>query len=182
MLPFNLHCILNLFVIYINHPLVIHISFFLSVSRAGMLMQHVSCWHAMCPSSTIKLVETSLWWTRSIVSSSRSQRWILYWLPSSVRPSAASSPARPSRCTNGSLFSCENLFFCKFSFSFLLVYIIFQVIGFLKNKKDFIGQVLKHLDTSAMMDLVLRLISSMEPVCLRQEVLTVSAHDLLIHL
>uniref|UniRef100_A0A671LCL5 Serine/threonine-protein phosphatase 6 regulatory subunit 2-like n=1 Tax=Sinocyclocheilus anshuiensis TaxID=1608454 RepID=A0A671LCL5_9TELE len=47
-----------------------------------------------------------------------------------------------------------------------------QVIGFLKNKEDFVGQVLKHLDTSAMMDLVLRLISSVEPVCLRQEVLT----------
>uniref|UniRef100_A0A9J7YDA6 Protein phosphatase 6, regulatory subunit 2b n=1 Tax=Cyprinus carpio carpio TaxID=630221 RepID=A0A9J7YDA6_CYPCA len=47
-----------------------------------------------------------------------------------------------------------------------------QVIGFLKKKEDFIGQVLKHLDTSAMMDLVLRLISSVEPVCLRQEVLT----------
>uniref|UniRef100_A0A673KW18 Serine/threonine-protein phosphatase 6 regulatory subunit 2-like n=1 Tax=Sinocyclocheilus rhinocerous TaxID=307959 RepID=A0A673KW18_9TELE len=47
-----------------------------------------------------------------------------------------------------------------------------QVIGFLKNKEDFVGQVLKHLDTSAMMDLVLRVISSVEPVCLRQEVLT----------
>ncbi|XP_073706128.1 serine/threonine-protein phosphatase 6 regulatory subunit 2 isoform X2 [Garra rufa] len=47
-----------------------------------------------------------------------------------------------------------------------------QVISFLKSKEDFIGQVLKHLDTSAMMDLVLRLISSVEPVCLRQEVLT----------
>ncbi|XP_016148027.1 serine/threonine-protein phosphatase 6 regulatory subunit 2-like [Sinocyclocheilus grahami] len=47
-----------------------------------------------------------------------------------------------------------------------------QVIGFLKKKEDFIGQVLKHLDTSAMMDLVLRLISSVEPACLRQEVLT----------
>uniref|UniRef100_A0A671KF83 Serine/threonine-protein phosphatase 6 regulatory subunit 2-like n=1 Tax=Sinocyclocheilus anshuiensis TaxID=1608454 RepID=A0A671KF83_9TELE len=47
-----------------------------------------------------------------------------------------------------------------------------QVIGFLKKKEDFIGQVLKHLDTSAMMDLVLRLISSVEPTCLRQEVLT----------
>ncbi len=56
------------------------------------------------------------------------------------------------------------------------------MIGFLKNKEDFIGQVLKHLDTSAMMDLVLRLISSVEPVGLRQEVLTVSAHDLMIHL
>ncbi|XP_067246062.1 serine/threonine-protein phosphatase 6 regulatory subunit 2 isoform X1 [Chanodichthys erythropterus] len=47
-----------------------------------------------------------------------------------------------------------------------------QVIGFLKKKEDFIGQVLKHLDTSAMMDLVLRLISSVEPACLRQEVLS----------
>ncbi|XP_026142875.1 serine/threonine-protein phosphatase 6 regulatory subunit 2 isoform X1 [Carassius auratus] len=47
-----------------------------------------------------------------------------------------------------------------------------QVLGFLKNKEDFIGQVLKHLDTSAMMDLVLRLISCVDPVCLRQEVLT----------
>ncbi|KAK7151795.1 hypothetical protein R3I94_008214 [Phoxinus phoxinus] len=46
-----------------------------------------------------------------------------------------------------------------------------QMIGFLKKKEDFIGQVLKHLDTSAMMDLVLRLISSVEPACLRQEVL-----------
>ncbi|XDV29153.1 hypothetical protein PO909_032306 [Leuciscus waleckii] len=46
------------------------------------------------------------------------------------------------------------------------------MIGFLKKKEDFIGQVLKHLDTSAMMDLVLRLISSVEPVCLRQEVLS----------
>lgn len=47
-----------------------------------------------------------------------------------------------------------------------------QMIGFLKKKEDFIGQVLKHMDTSAMMDLVLRLISNVEPVCLRQEVLS----------
>lgn len=47
-----------------------------------------------------------------------------------------------------------------------------QVISFLKDKEDFLGQVLKHLDTSAMMDLVLRLISSVEPVSFRQEVLT----------
>ncbi len=72
--------------------------------------------------------------------------------------------------------------FLQIFISFLLIYIIYQVIGFLKNKEDFIGQVLKHLDTSAMMDLVLRLISSVEPVGLRQEVLTVSAHDLMIHL
>ncbi|TRY58656.1 hypothetical protein DNTS_024797 [Danionella cerebrum] len=38
-----------------------------------------------------------------------------------------------------------------------------QVISFLKSKEDFLGQVLKHFDTSAMMDLVLRLVSSVEP-------------------
>ncbi|XP_052007953.1 serine/threonine-protein phosphatase 6 regulatory subunit 2-like [Xyrauchen texanus] len=47
-----------------------------------------------------------------------------------------------------------------------------QVIAFLKKKQDFIGLVLKHMDTSAMMDLLLRLISSVEPTSLRQEVLT----------
>lgn len=48
-----------------------------------------------------------------------------------------------------------------------------QVIGFLKKKEDFLGQVLKHMDASAMMDLVLRLISSVESASVRQEVLSV---------
>lgn len=47
-----------------------------------------------------------------------------------------------------------------------------QVIGFLKKKEDFLGQVLKHMDASAMMDLVLRLISSVESASVRQEVLS----------
>ncbi|KAI1882523.1 hypothetical protein AGOR_G00251630 [Albula goreensis] len=46
-----------------------------------------------------------------------------------------------------------------------------QVISFLRKKDGFIGLVLKHMDTSAMMDLVLRLISCVEPAPLRQEVL-----------
>ncbi|XP_007952957.1 serine/threonine-protein phosphatase 6 regulatory subunit 2 [Orycteropus afer afer] len=46
-----------------------------------------------------------------------------------------------------------------------------QVIGFLKSKEDFIGLVLRHLGTSAMMDLLLRLVSCVEPASLRQEVL-----------
>ncbi|KAA0715199.1 Serine/threonine-protein phosphatase 6 regulatory subunit 2 SAPS domain family member 2 [Triplophysa tibetana] len=46
-----------------------------------------------------------------------------------------------------------------------------QVIGFLKKKEDFIGQLLKHMDTSAMMDMVLRLINSVEPASVRLEVL-----------
>nr|XP_005294614.1 serine/threonine-protein phosphatase 6 regulatory subunit 2 isoform X1 [Chrysemys picta bellii] len=46
-----------------------------------------------------------------------------------------------------------------------------QVIGFLRDKDQFISLVLKHIDTSAMMDLLLRLISCVEPAPLRQEVL-----------
>ncbi|KAA8578341.1 hypothetical protein FQN60_006020, partial [Etheostoma spectabile] len=45
------------------------------------------------------------------------------------------------------------------------------VITFLKKKEGFIGLVLKHIDASAMMDLLLRLISCVEPAPLRQEVL-----------
>ncbi|KAG7454764.1 hypothetical protein MATL_G00263340 [Megalops atlanticus] len=47
-----------------------------------------------------------------------------------------------------------------------------QVIAFLRKKDGFINQVLKHMDTSAMMDLLLRLISCVEPAPLRQEVLS----------
>ncbi|XP_068025825.1 serine/threonine-protein phosphatase 6 regulatory subunit 2 isoform X1 [Melanerpes formicivorus] len=46
-----------------------------------------------------------------------------------------------------------------------------QVITFLRKKDKFISLVLKHIDTSAMMDLLLRLISCVEPATLRQEVL-----------
>ncbi|XP_006876472.1 PREDICTED: serine/threonine-protein phosphatase 6 regulatory subunit 2 [Chrysochloris asiatica] len=46
-----------------------------------------------------------------------------------------------------------------------------QVIVFLKKKDGFISLVLRHLGTSAMMDLLLRLVSCVEPASLRQEVL-----------
>ncbi|XP_041441013.1 protein phosphatase 6 regulatory subunit 2 L homeolog isoform X2 [Xenopus laevis] len=46
-----------------------------------------------------------------------------------------------------------------------------QVIGFLRKKEKFIALVLEHIGTSAMMDLLLRLISCVEPAPLRQEVL-----------
>ncbi|KFQ27825.1 Serine/threonine-protein phosphatase 6 regulatory subunit 2, partial [Merops nubicus] len=46
-----------------------------------------------------------------------------------------------------------------------------QVIAFLRKKEQFLGLVLKHIDTSAMMDLLLRLISCVEPAALRQDVL-----------
>lgn len=46
-----------------------------------------------------------------------------------------------------------------------------QVIMFLKKKDRFISLILKHIGTSALMDLLLRLVSCVEPVALRQEVL-----------
>ncbi|KAB1270190.1 Serine/threonine-protein phosphatase 6 regulatory subunit 2, partial [Camelus dromedarius] len=45
------------------------------------------------------------------------------------------------------------------------------VIVFLKKKDKFISLVLKHIGTSALMDLLLRLVSCVEPAGLRQEVL-----------
>ncbi|XP_027451424.2 serine/threonine-protein phosphatase 6 regulatory subunit 2 isoform X4 [Zalophus californianus] len=46
-----------------------------------------------------------------------------------------------------------------------------QVILFLKKKDGFIGLVLKHIGTSALMDLLLRLVSCVEPAGLRMDVL-----------
>ncbi|GAB1299724.1 Serine/threonine-protein phosphatase 6 regulatory subunit 2 [Apodemus speciosus] len=46
-----------------------------------------------------------------------------------------------------------------------------QVITFLKKKDGFVSLILKHIGTSALMDLLLRLLSCVEPVALRQEVL-----------
>ncbi|XP_037623397.1 serine/threonine-protein phosphatase 6 regulatory subunit 2 isoform X3 [Sebastes umbrosus] len=46
-----------------------------------------------------------------------------------------------------------------------------QVISFLRRKEGFLSLVLKHIDTSAMMDVLLRLISCVEPPPLRLETL-----------
>lgn len=51
---------------------------------------------------------------------------------------------------------------------------------FLKKKDKFISLVLKHIGTSALMDLLLRLVSCVEPAGLRQEVLRVSVWALLL--
>ncbi|XP_076588645.1 serine/threonine-protein phosphatase 6 regulatory subunit 2 isoform X2 [Chaetodon auriga] len=47
-----------------------------------------------------------------------------------------------------------------------------QVLSFLRRKEGFLYLVLKHIDTSAMMDVLLRLISCVEPPPLRLETLT----------
>nr|XP_023664821.1 serine/threonine-protein phosphatase 6 regulatory subunit 2-like isoform X3 [Paramormyrops kingsleyae] len=46
-----------------------------------------------------------------------------------------------------------------------------QVIAFLRKKEGFVSLLLKHIDTSAMMDLLLRLVSCVDPATLRLEVL-----------
>uniref|UniRef100_A0A8C4IID2 Protein phosphatase 6, regulatory subunit 2b n=1 Tax=Dicentrarchus labrax TaxID=13489 RepID=A0A8C4IID2_DICLA len=47
-----------------------------------------------------------------------------------------------------------------------------QVLSFLRQKEEFLSLVLKHIDTSAMMDVLLRLISCVEPPPLRLDTLT----------
>lgn len=64
---------------------------------------------------------------------------------------------------------------CYSAMSKQMHFVCFQLITFLKKKEGFIGLVLKHIDASAMMDLLLRLISCVEPAPLRQEVLLVSS-------
>lgn len=59
-------------------------------------------------------------------------------------------------------------------FTLRLIALVLQTVSFLRKKEGFIGLVLKHMDASAMMDLLLRLISCVEPVQLRHDVLTVS--------
>ncbi|KAG7332880.1 hypothetical protein KOW79_003015 [Hemibagrus wyckioides] len=62
-------------------------------------------------------------------------------------------------------------FFSK-TFGNLIIRKTEQTISFLRKKEGFLGLVLKHMDASAMMDFLLRLISCVEPVQLRHEVLT----------
>lgn len=49
-----------------------------------------------------------------------------------------------------------------------------QIVDFLKKKHDFVDLIIKHIGTSAIMDLLLRLLTCIEPPQPRQEVLNVS--------
>ena len=48
------------------------------------------------------------------------------------------------------------------------------MLEYLKSKEDFVDLIVKHLGTSAVMDLLLRLITSVESPQLRQDLLEVS--------
>lgn len=50
-----------------------------------------------------------------------------------------------------------------------------QLVSFLRKKDDFVGLLLQHLGTSAIMDLLLRLLTCVERPQLRQEVVNVSS-------
>lgn len=72
-------------------------------------------------------------------------------------------------------------YLCLFSISALRFHpscrslrLVSQTIAFLRKKEGFIVLVLKHMEASAIMDLLLRLMSCVEPVQLRHDVLTVS--------
>uniref|UniRef100_A0A8C9PA81 Serine/threonine-protein phosphatase 6 regulatory subunit 3 n=1 Tax=Spermophilus dauricus TaxID=99837 RepID=A0A8C9PA81_SPEDA len=49
-----------------------------------------------------------------------------------------------------------------------------QIVDFLKKKRDFVDLIIKHIGTSAIMDLLLRLLTCIEPPQPRQDVLNVS--------
>lgn len=54
--------------------------------------------------------------------------------------------------------------------------LVLQIVDFLKKKRDFVDLIIKHIGTSAIMDLLLRLLTCIEPPQPRQDVLNVSSH------
>ena len=53
------------------------------------------------------------------------------------------------------------------------------MLEYLKSKEDFVNAIVKHLGTSAVMDLLLRLITSVESPQLRQDLLEVKLNILI---
>ena len=54
------------------------------------------------------------------------------------------------------------------------MFFLLQTLDFIQKKGDFVGKVLLHLGTSAIMDLLLRLVTCVEAPNLRARVLSVS--------
>lgn len=52
-----------------------------------------------------------------------------------------------------------------------------QIVEFLRKQEDFVDLMIKHIGTSAIMDLLLRMLTCIEPPQLRQDVLCVSRWD-----
>lgn len=62
--------------------------------------------------------------------------------------------------------SCFNIKIC-------IVYFYLQIVDFLQKQVDFVDLMIKHIGTSAIMDLLLRMLTCIEPQQLRQDVLSV---------
>jgi hypothetical protein len=68
-------------------------------------------------------------------------------------------------------FVSSNLFL---SGTWLIIKLFFQMVEFLQSKDDFVGTLLSHIGTSAIMDLLVRLITCIECPEIRLSVITVS--------
>lgn len=55
------------------------------------------------------------------------------------------------------------------------VHVFPKIVEFLRKREDFVDLVIKHIGTSAIMDLLLRMLTCIEPQQLRQDVLNVSS-------
>lgn len=58
-------------------------------------------------------------------------------------------------------------------FKMCIVYFYLQIVDFLQKQVDFVDLMIKHIGTSAIMDLLLRMLTCIEPQQLRQDVLSV---------
>ena len=52
---------------------------------------------------------------------------------------------------------------------------LFQILEFLKSREDFVGTLLRHIGTSAIMDLLLRLLTCIESPDIRRAMVEVRA-------
>lgn len=52
---------------------------------------------------------------------------------------------------------------------------VLQIVDFLRKREDFVDLMIKHIGTSAIMDLLLRMLTCIEPQQLRQDVLNVGS-------
>ena len=61
-----------------------------------------------------------------------------------------------------------------FAISDAWLFFLFQILEFLKSRDDFVGTLLRHIGTSAIMDLLLRLLTCIESPEIRRAMVEVS--------
>lgn len=63
----------------------------------------------------------------------------------------------------------DNWILCKY------LTLSLKIVDFLRKREDFVDLMIKHIGTSAIMDLLLRMLTCIEPQQLRQDVLNVGS-------